>query len=130
LDYIFDHQKPGYVSGADEYGSATLVEGPQSLSGQLLADFLGFSLSIDRLVASLVRRGDQSTAAGGEESGKLVLLAAERSDEQAAGLAASLWSGRAPGTTAATKIPRLRKSVRLILNIFDETAALFMMNKV
>ncbi len=45
-----------------------------------------------------MRRGDQSTAGGGgEDSGKLVLLAAERSDEQAAGLAASLWSGRAPG---------------------------------
>jgi hypothetical protein len=69
--------------------------------GQLLADFLGFSLSIDRLVASLVRRGDQSTAGGGEDSGKLVLLAAERSDEQAAGLAASLWSGRAPGKREA-----------------------------
>ncbi len=78
--------------------------GPQSLSscGQLLADFLGFSLSIDRLVASVVRRGDQSTAGGGgEDSGKLVLLAAERSDEQAAGLAASLWSGRAPGKREA-----------------------------
>ncbi len=76
--------------------------GPQSLSScdQLLADFLGFSLSIDRLVASLVRRGDQQTA-GGEDSGKLVLLAAERSDEQAAGLAASLWSGRVPGKREA-----------------------------
>ncbi len=86
-------------------GPATLVLGPQSLSScdQLLADFLGFSLSIDRLVASLVRRGDQSTAGGGgvEDSGKLVLLAAERSDEQAAGLAASLWSGRAPGKLEA-----------------------------
>ncbi len=60
-----------------------------------------------------MRRGDQSTAGGGEDRGKLVLLAAERSDEQAAGLAASLWSGRAPGTAAATKIPRLRKTVRL-----------------
>ncbi len=44
-----------------------------------------------------MRRGDQQTAGGGEDTGKLVLLAAERSDEQAAGLAASLWSGRAPG---------------------------------
>jgi hypothetical protein len=30
-----------------------------------------------------------------------MLLAAERSDEQAAGLAASLWSGRAPGKREA-----------------------------
>jgi hypothetical protein len=34
-------------------------------------------------------------------SGKLVLLAAERSDEQAAGLAASLWSGCASGKREA-----------------------------
>jgi len=34
---------------------------------------------MDRLVASLVRRGDQTA----EDAGKLVLLAAERSDEQA-----------------------------------------------
>jgi hypothetical protein len=45
------------------------------------------------------RRPDWPPASGRaapQVSGKLVLLAAERSDEQAAGLAASLWSGRAP----------------------------------
>jgi hypothetical protein len=34
-------------------------------------------------------------------SRKLMMLAAERSDEQAAGLAASLWSGRALGKREA-----------------------------
>lgn len=57
---------------------------------------------MDRLIASLLRRGDQSGWAeeggsGGGQTAKLVLLAAERGDEQAAGLAASLWSVRGGG---------------------------------
>jgi hypothetical protein len=50
------------------------------------------------------RRPDWPPASGRaapQVSGKLVLLAAERSDEQASGLAASLWSGRAAGKRKA-----------------------------
>ncbi len=42
-----------------------------------------------------------SGRAAPQVSGKLVLMAAECSDEQAAGLAASLWSGRASGKQEA-----------------------------
>ncbi len=50
------------------------------------------------------RRPDWPPASGRaapQVSRKLVLLAAERSDEQAAGLAASLWSGHASGKREA-----------------------------
>jgi hypothetical protein len=62
-----------------------------------------------------------------------VLLAAERSDEQAAALAASLWSGRAPGTyySGHENSPfKKDDQAGTVLKIFNETAALFMTNKV
>jgi hypothetical protein len=50
---------------------------------------------VDRLVASLVRRvqdGGGEGEEGGTSHSRLVLLAGERDEEAAAGLAVSLWS--------------------------------------